>query len=130
MSGAVRSHVSCPHLYRYAASRTRPKKCLVHLAPGIHARVKFDFSEGGFVPGNILLQESEQRLRLLGAEVNALEVSDLNLSFALLLYGAKYEEKVPDIHSHLHAVCIGFPIVGGIDQLDIGLWRSAHKQAV
>jgi hypothetical protein len=102
----------------------------VHLAPGTHARVKFDFSEGGFVAGNILLQESEQGFRLLWAEVNALEVPDFDLSFALLLYGAKYEEKVPDIHSHLHAIGIGFPIVGGIDQLDIGLWRSAHKQAV
>ncbi len=103
---------------------------LVNLAAGSHARVKFDFAEGGFVAVDVLLQQSEQRLGLLRTQVDALKITDLDLSFTLLLNGAKNEEKVPDIHSHLHAVGIGFPVIGSIGQLDIGLRRNAHSQAV
>ena len=102
----------------------------MNLPSGSHARVEFDFAEGGFVAVDVLLQQSEQRLGLLRTQVDALKITDLDLSFTLLLNGAKDEEKVPDIHSHLHAVGIGFPVIGSIGQLDIGLWRNAHSQAV
>src|ERR1017187_8544470 len=98
----------------------------VYLAPRAHPRIEFDLPEGGLVAVDILLQQSEQSLGLLRAEVNALKVADLDLTLTLLLHGAKNEEEIPYIHSHLHAVGIGFPVVGGIGQLDIGLWRSAH----
>jgi hypothetical protein len=103
---------------------------LVNLPSTRHARIEFDFAEGGFVAVDVLLQQSEQRLGLLRAQVDALKITDLHLSFTLLLNRAKDEEKVPDIHSHLHAVGIGFPVIGSIGQLDIGLRRNAHSQAV
>lgn len=102
----------------------------MNLSPASHARVEFYFAEGRFVAAYILLQQSEQGLGLLRTQVDALKITDLDLSFTLLLNGAKDEEKVPDIDSHLHAVGIGFPVIGSIGQLDIRLWRNAHSQAV
>jgi hypothetical protein len=98
----------------------------MHLSPRAHPRIQLDLPEGRLVAVDILLQQSEQRLGLLRAQVNALKVADLDLRLILLLHGAKHEEEIPHVHSHLHAVGIVFPVVGGINQLDIGLWRNAH----
>src|SRR5438105_3536237 len=92
-----------------------------------HARIKFDLAKGALVTDYVLLQDIEQRLRLLRAQIDALEVIDLDLGLALLLQGAKGQEKVPDIDPHLHAVGIIFAIVGGVDELDIGLSWIRHK---
>jgi len=66
---------------------------LMNLPSRSHARVEFYFPEGGFVAVDILLQQSEQGLGLLRAQVDALKIADLDLSFALLLNGAKDKEK-------------------------------------
>ena len=79
-----------------------------------HARVQFYLSERTFVTGNILLKKSQQRLGLLRAEVNSLEVANLYLRLGLLLQGSENHEEVPDIHSHLHAVSVGFAVIGRI----------------
>ncbi len=86
----------------------------MHLAPGAYARVQLDFTKGGFITRNILLQESKQSFGLLWAQVDALEIANFHLCFVLLLHRAEHQEEVPDIHSHLHAVGIGFPIIGGM----------------
>ena len=103
---------------------------LVHRPRRVHPRVEFDLSERTFVTGDILLQKPEQCLGLLRTEVDALEVANLDLIFGLLLQGAEDHEEVPDIHPHLHAVGIGFAVIGRIDQLDVRLCRKAHRKAV
>ena len=102
----------------------------MHLPPGTHARVQFDFAERRFVAGDVLLQQSQKRLGLLRAEIDALKVTNLHLSFALLLHRAEDQEEIPNVDSHLNAVGIRFPIIGGVSKLDIGLWRNTHRKAV
>jgi hypothetical protein len=92
----------------------------------IRARVQLDFAEGTFVARYILLKKSKQGLGLLRAEINALKISNLYLSFALLLQGPKDHEEIPDIHSHLHAIGVGFAVVRSTAELDVRLWRNAH----
>jgi hypothetical protein len=92
----------------------------------IHARVELDFTEGAFVARYILLKKSKEGLRLLRAKINALKISNLYLSLALLLQGPKDHEEIPDIHSHLHAIGVGFAVVRSTAELDVRLWRNTH----
>lgn len=87
-------------------------------------------AERALVARDILLQQPEQSLGLLRAEVDTLKVANLHLGFGLLLQGAEDHEEVPDIDSHLHAVGVGFAVIGSIDQLDVGLCRNTHRKAV
>jgi|ERR1700677_360344 hypothetical protein len=87
---------------------------LMHLPAGGDAWIQLDFAEGCLVAVHVLLQESEQSLGLLRAEVDALKVPNLYLRFVLLLNRSENQEKIPDIHSHLHTVCVRFPIIGGV----------------
>jgi hypothetical protein len=89
---------------------TAPK--LMHWSLRAHAWVELDFSEGALVTGHILLQKSQQRLSLLRAEVNALEVLDLDMALGLLLQRAENQKEVPDIDPHLHAVGVAFAVRG------------------
>ena len=77
-----------------------------------HPRVKLNFPESVFVTYNVLLQKTEQCLSLLGAQINALEVLDLNVGLGLLLQCAEDQEEVPDIDAHLHAVSVIFAVIG------------------
>ena len=97
---------------------------LVHRPRRSQARVQFDFAEGTLVAGDVLLQQPEQRFGLLRAKIDALKVANLDLGFGLLLQGAENHKEVPDIHSHLHAVGIGFAVVWSIGQLDVRLCRN------
>src|SRR5580698_3868009 len=85
-----------------------------------HARVELDLAEGALVAGDILLQEAEQRLRLLRAQVDALKVLDFDLLLGLLLQGSEDEEKIPDVDPHLHAVGVVLAIVGEFDNFTFG----------
>ena len=95
-----------------------------------HTRIEFDLAKGALVSGNVLLQESEQGLRLLRAEIDPLEILDLDLRFGLLLQGAKHKEEIPDVDAHLHAVGVALAIIFGVDQLQIGLRWNRHTLAV
>lgn len=95
-----------------------------------HSGIQFDLAESALVAGDILLQQSQQGLGLLRAEVDALKIADFNLAFALLLQRAENHEEVPDIHPHLDTIGVGLSVVGGIHQLDIGLWRKGHRKKV
>lgn len=86
----------------------------MHLPAGADARIQLNFAESGFVAVNVLLQQSQQSFGLLRAKIDALKVANLYLVFVLLLHRSKDEEEIPDIHSHLHAVGVGLPVVGGM----------------
>jgi hypothetical protein len=105
-------------------------RALMYLPPRTHPRIEFNFSKGAFVAAHVLLQQPEQGLGLLRAQVDALKVADLDLRFGLLLQCAKCEKEIPDVDPHLHAVRVGFPVFGRIDKLYIRLWRKAHRKAV
>lgn len=84
---------------------------LVYRSSWSHSRIQLDFSKRAFVSGDILLEQSEKCLRLLRAEVDSLEVPDINLGFALLLERPENQEEIPDVHSHLDAIRVILSIV-------------------
>src|SRR5258708_19953177 len=72
----------------WAANATQirqSKRNSVHRTSRTHARIKLDFAERALVTGDVLLQESEQSLCLLGTQIDPLEVADLSLRLILLL---------------------------------------------
>src|SRR5258708_13054164 len=89
----------------------------VHRTSRTHARIELDFAECAFVTGDVLLQESKQSLCLLRAQVDALEVADLDLGFGLLLQRAEDEQEIQDVHTHLHLIGIFLLVVRDIFQL-------------
>src|SRR5208337_1026440 len=94
--------------------------------PRRHARIELDIAKGVLVVDQVLLQDGVQRLGLLRAQVDALKVTDFHAVFVLLLQGAKHQEEVPDVHSHLHAVGIALAVVGRVRQLNRWLRRILH----
>ena len=102
----------------------------MHRALRSHPRIEFDLAEGGFVTGDILLKQTQQRLGLLRTEINALKIADFDLGLSLLLQCPENQEKVPYIYPHLHAVCVVLTIIGVVGQLYVWLWRISHKAKV
>jgi hypothetical protein len=100
----------------------------VDWARGSDSRIELDLAKCAFVIGDVLLQNRRQCLRLLRAEIDTLKIPDFNLSFRLLLHGPEYQEKVPDIYPHLHAVGISFAILIGIYDGEIWLRRNSHMK--
>src|SRR2546423_6011795 len=92
-----------------------------------HARVELDLAERLLIIGDVLLQDGVQRLRLLRAQVHALEVADLDLARRLLLQRAEDEKEVPNVHADLHAVGVALAVVLTLDQLDLGLLWIRHR---
>src|SRR5215469_18481695 len=89
-------------------------------------RIQLDLSEGRLVVQQVLLQDGVKSLGLLRAQVDALEVVDLDLGFVLLLQGTEHQEKVPHVYPHLHTVRVILTIVAGVGQLDRRLRRICH----
>ena len=77
---------------------------LVHRARRSHSRVEFDLAKCPFIAGNILLQQPQQRFRLLRAQINPLEIPDFDLRLGLLLQSTEDQKEVSDVHLYLHAV--------------------------
>ena len=66
---------------------------LVHRAgSGRHARIQLDVAEGVLVVDQVLLQDGVQRLGLLRAQIDTLEVAHINASFVLLLQRVQARE--------------------------------------
>ncbi len=103
---------------------------LVDRAGSHHTWIKLDFAKRALISGNILLQDRRQGLGLLRAQVDSLKIIDLHLGFALLLQDPEYEEEIPDIHPHLHAVGVVFAVFAGIDEFDIWLGWVRHRKSV
>jgi hypothetical protein len=78
-------------------------------------------AEGLLVLGEVVTEDVPQGFGLLGAEVDALEVVELNLFRGVLGHGTEDEEEVPDAHSDLDAVGVAVAVVGSRGELDIGL---------
>jgi len=88
------------------------------LGVGLRA-VECDGAEVALVLSDVVAEEVVQGLGLLGAEVDALEVFDLDLIRGLLLHRAKDHEEIPDGEANLHAVGVGFAVVRGFVQRDL-----------
>lgn len=102
---------------------------LVDGAPGHHARVEFDLPKGGFISRHIVLQYTQECLRLLRAKIDSLKVLDLHLGLALLQQSPKNQKEVPNVHPNLHAVRVVLPVLIGIREFDLRLRRISHRNA-
>lgn len=96
--------------------------------PNRGARVELDFAEGAFVVGDVLLEQRHERLRLLRAQINSLEVMKFDLRFRALLHGAEDEKEIPDIDADLHAVGVRLAVFGRLNELNIGLILRIHER--
>src|ERR1039457_2040272 len=78
--------------------------------PGRRVRLKLDLAERGFVLVDVLLEDVEQRLGLLRAEVNSLEILDIDVIGRGLVDQAEEQEEVPEIYTDLDAVGVALPV--------------------
>src|SRR5438094_4468854 len=97
----------------------RPHNTLLHLALSHHARVELDLPKRAFIASDILLQNRHERLGLLWTEINSVKITHLDLRLALLLPCTEDQEKIPDIHAHLHAGRIALAILVCVNALDV-----------
>ncbi len=86
---------------------------LVDGAAGVGKLLEGDGAEGLLVLGEVVAEDVPEGLGLLGAEVDALEVVDVELLRGLLGHGAEDEEEVPDAHADLDAVGVAVAVVRG-----------------
>jgi len=92
-----------------------------------HAGIELDFTKGAFVSGDVMLENAEQSLGLLRAEVDSLEVLNFHLRLTLLEQRPENQEKIPDIYPNLHAIGVVLPVITGVCQLHIGLCWIGHR---
>src|SRR5215468_8325381 len=97
---------------------------------GLYARIELYFTKRAFVVGYVLVKDRCQRLGLLRAQINALEIAHLDLILRLLLHGAEDEKKVPDVDPNLYAVGVSLAIFRGTDDTKIWLNGIDHKGTV
>jgi hypothetical protein len=71
-----------------------------------------DGAEVLLVLRDVVTKDIQQSLGLLGAEIDALEVIDMDLVRSLLVEGAEDQEEIPDGETYLHAISIGVAVVG------------------
>src|SRR5690349_6731984 len=85
-SGRVRfrSHEECSLCRKHTKIR-QSDFVLMYRPRWTHARIEFDFPKRSLVARHILLKQSQQRLRLLRAQIDTLEIPDLDVRLALLL---------------------------------------------
>ena len=79
-------------------------------------------AEGLLVLGEVVAEDVPEGLGLLRAEVDALEVLDVELVGRLLGHGAEDEEEVPDAHADLDAVGVAVAVVLGVGEVECGLF--------
>src|SRR5258708_26853370 len=84
-------------------------------------RFECDFTEGGFILRNILIEHVGQGLGLLWAQVDSFKILNRDRVGSGLVHGSVEQKEVPQAHAHLHAVSIVFAVIGGVHQLDLGL---------
>ena len=90
---------------------------------GTGARLQTDFSERAFILADVLLQDVEERLGLLRADVHALEILDVNVVRSGLVDVAEHEEEIPEVNPNLNAVGVAFAVIGSFFEDDPGLGR-------
>ena len=97
--------------------------CLVERTLRGRARngLERDAAEGLLILRQVLAEHVEERLGLLGTEVDPLKATDGDLVGRVLMCGAEGEEEIPDAGAYLHAVGVAFAVVGGFADVDPGL---------
>src|ERR1035438_1973091 len=65
--------------------------------------IELDFPKGLFVLLHVMLQQTQKRLGLLRAQIDALEVGDIDDFGGVLFDGAELQKEVPDVQADLHA---------------------------
>lgn len=93
----------------------RREACLLERTVRAGFGLEVDFAEGGFVLANIILEDIQQGFGLLGAEVDALEILDIDLIGSALGSDAEHQKEVPKVGADLHAIRVTFAIVGPVD---------------
>src|SRR6185369_6468383 len=88
--------------------------------------IKLDFPKGAFILLDILLQNRQQCLGLLWAEVDPLKVLYFHILRIQRLQASEHKQKVPNAHANLDGVGIAITVVRRIDQADIGLLWDGH----
>jgi hypothetical protein len=89
-------------------------------------RFQLDLPECGFVLGYVLLQDIQQCLGLLWAEVNALKIVDCHVVSGSLVDPPEHQKEVPQIHAYLNAVGVVLPVLRAINQLNLGRGLLRH----
>src|ERR1700693_3559803 len=77
-------------------------------------RLQLDFSEGGLVLRDILRQDVQERLGLLRAQVNTLEVVDQHVLGCGLVHRSEHQEEVPEIDAYLNAIGIALAVIRSV----------------
>jgi hypothetical protein len=82
-------------------------------------------AEGLLVLGEIVSEQIEESLGLLRAEIDALEMFQLDFLCGVLTDDAEYEEKIPHTDADADAVGIAFAVLLGAAGDDVRLvgWR-------
>jgi hypothetical protein len=80
-----------------------------------------DVTEGLLVLCEVVSDYIPESLGLLWAEVDALEVLDVDLVRGLLGHRAEDEQEVPDAHADLNAVGVAVAVAVGLGELQLGL---------
>ena len=80
-----------------------------------------DGAEGLFVLGEVVIEDVGEGLGLLGAEIDSLEVGEVDLFGSLLGHGSEDEEEVPDAHADLNAVGVAVAVVRGGGEVELRL---------
>src|SRR5208282_3577303 len=106
------------------------RPALLNLTGSGGVRLKFNLAEGCFVLRDILMQDVEQRLGLLRAQIDALKVLNVHGVGSGLADGAEHEKEIPKVDSDLHAVGVTFAIIGAVTELDLGRLRGRHNSSI
>src|ERR1041385_6953808 len=88
--------------------------------------VKLDLPKRAFILPDVLLQNCEQSLGLLRAEIDALKVLHLNFLCCHGLQATKNQQKVPHAYADLYRIGVSIAVIGGVDQANVGLLRNCH----
>ena len=80
---------------------------------GRRSRIQLDLTKGGFILHDVLAQHVPERLGLLRAQVNSLEVLYLHQILRGLRHGAERQQKIPHADANLDAIGVPVAIIGG-----------------
>jgi hypothetical protein len=92
-------------------------------------RLEVECTESLFVLGEILSKDVPQCLCLLRTEEDGLVIADGHLVRAVAGCKAEDEREVPHADADLDTVCIGFAIVGGLNDIHLRLLRGRRHSS-
>src|SRR6476660_1325413 len=94
------------------------------------AGIELDFAERAFILAHVLLQDGQQRLGLLRAEIDSLKILHLDFLRCDRLQASKEQQNVPYAHADLYGVGVAVTVGGRINQADVGLLGNRHGIAL